>query len=256
MVVHRPFPGAGPKRVVVLGGAGGIGAGGVRALAAGGHPTVVIDRVVVEAGLPTTASLVADALDDRAVATAIESAVSHLGGLDAAWSHAGIQLLGTVESMSLDDLDWSYRMNVRAHAVFARAVLPHLRTAGGGSLLFTSSGAGIVVDRAAVPYGTMKSALITMARSLALDHASDGIRVNALCPGWVDTSFNAPAYDALGGYEAFLAQVPDLIPIGRVAGPDEIGRLAAWLLTAPEASYITGQPIVVDGGDSLHYGAR
>lgn len=101
----------------------------------------------------------------------------------------------------------------------------------------------------------MKSALVTLARCLALDHAADGIRVNALCPGWVDTPFNAPAYAQLGGYQAFLARVPELIPIGRVASPDEIGRLAAWILTAPEASYITGQAIVADGGDTLRYGA-
>jgi NAD(P)-dependent dehydrogenase (short-subunit alcohol dehydrogenase family) len=102
----------------------------------------------------------------------------------------------------------------------------------------------------------MKSALVTLTRLLALDHAAEGVRVNALCPGWVDTPFNAPAYEQLGGYEAFLARIPQLTPLGRVAGPDEIGRLAAWILTAPEASYMTGQAIVADGGDTLVYGVR
>jgi NAD(P)-dependent dehydrogenase (short-subunit alcohol dehydrogenase family) len=160
-----------------------------------------------------------------------------------------------VEEASLDQLDACYRLHVRSPAAFARAVLPHLRASGGGSLLFTASGAGVVVDRASVPYAVTKSALVTLTRLLALDHAAERIRVNALCPGWVDTPFNAPAYAQLGGYEAFLRQVPELIPMGRVAGPDEIGRLAAWLLAAPEAGYITGQAIVADGGDTLRYGA-
>ena len=100
----------------------------------------------------------------------------------------------------------------------------------------------------------MKSALVTFARLLALDHAADGIRVNV--PARVaDTPFNAPAYEQLGGYDAFLSAIPELTPLGRVAGPDEIGRLAADP-DRLEANYITGQAIVADGGDTLRYGVR
>jgi NAD(P)-dependent dehydrogenase (short-subunit alcohol dehydrogenase family) len=243
-------------RVAVLGGAGGIGAEGVRGLVEAGHRVAVADIAPVPLELGAEVAITADAGVDDEVTTAVRRAMDVLGGLDAAWSHAGVQLLGTVESMALDDLDRSYRINLRAHAVFARAVIPHLRAASGGSLLFTASGAGLVVDRAAIPYATLKSALVTFARLLALDHAADRIRVNTLCPGWVDTPFNAPAYEQLGGYEAFRAAVPELTPLGRVAGPAEIGRLAAWILSAPEASYITGQAIVADGGDTLRYGVR
>jgi NAD(P)-dependent dehydrogenase (short-subunit alcohol dehydrogenase family) len=243
-------------RIFVLGGAGGIGAAGVRALVGAGHRVAVADIAPVSADLGVELALVADAGVDDQVTAAVDETIDVLGGLDAAWSHAGVQLLGTVESMTLDDLDRSYRINLRAHAVFARAVVPHLRAAGGGRCLFTASGAGLVVDRAAIPYATMKAALVTFARLLALDHAADKIRVNTLCPGWVDTPFNAPAYEQLGGYEAFLTAIPELNPLGTVAGPDEIGRLAAWILTAPEADYITGQAIVADGGDTLRYGVR
>lgn len=171
------------QRVFVLGGAGGIGAAGVRALVAAGHRVAVADIARVPPELGAEVALTADAGVDDKVTAAVGQAVDALGGLDAAWSHAGVQLLGTVESMALDDLDRSYRINLRAHAVFARAVIPHLRAASGGSLLFTASGAGLVVDRAAIPYATIKSALVTFARLLALDHAADRIRVNALCPG-------------------------------------------------------------------------
>ena len=246
----------GTMRILVLGGAGGIGAAGVRALVDAGHRVAVADIAPVPPDLRAEVALGADAGVDGEIVAAVVGSLDVLGGLDGAWSHAGVQHLGTVESMALDDLDRSYRMNLRAHAVFARAVVPHLRAAGGGSLLFTASGAGLVVDRAAVPYATMKSALVTFARLLALDHAGDRIRVNVLCPGWVDTPFNAASYEQLGGYDAFQAAIPELTPLGRVAGPDEIGRLAAWILSAPEASYITGQAIVADGGDTLTYGVR
>jgi NAD(P)-dependent dehydrogenase (short-subunit alcohol dehydrogenase family) len=244
------------RRVLVLGGAGGIGAAGVRALVAGGHHVVVADVAPVPADLGAELAIEADASDAVAVEAAVGEAARALGGLDAAWYHAGVQHLGTVEETDLDELDACYRLHVRGPIAFGRAVVPSLRRAGGGAVLFTASGAGVVVDRAAVPYTVTKSALVTLARLMALDHAGDHIRVNALCPGWVDTPFNAPAYAQLGGYEAFKEQVPDLVPIGRVAGPDEIGRLAAWLLVAEEASYITGQAVVADGGDTLRYGAR
>jgi NAD(P)-dependent dehydrogenase (short-subunit alcohol dehydrogenase family) len=244
------------RRVLVLGGAGGIGAGGVRALADGGHRVVVADVADVPADLGAEAALRADAGSIAEVEHAVREAVKILGGLDAAWYHAGVQRLGTVEELDLDDLDASVALHIRGPIVFGRSVLPALRAAGGGALLFTASGAGVVVDRSTVPYTVTKSALVTLARLMALDHARDRIRVNALCPGWVDTPFNAPAYAQLGGYDAFREAVPELIPIGRVAGPDEIGRLAAWLLVAPEASYITGQTLVADGGDTLRYGAR
>jgi len=245
-----------PLRVLVLGGAEGIGAAGVRALVAGGQRVAVADRAAIGGELGAAVALSCDANETESVAATVDAAADALGGLDAAWYHAGVQHLGTVEQLSMDDLDACYRLHIRSPIAFARAAVPHLRAAGGGSLLFTASGAGLVVDRGAVPYATTKSALVTLARLIALDHAPDRIRVNALCPGWVDTPFNAPAYEQLGGYQRFLDQVPELIPIGRVAGPDEIGRLAAWLLVAPEASYITGQAIVADGGDTLRYGVR
>lgn len=242
------------KRVFVLGGAGGIGAAGVRAMVEAGWRIVVADRVVVPPDLGAELTLRADAADAGQVESAIAAAAGALGGLDAAWSHAGVQVVGTVESVDLERLDFSWAINVRAHALVARSVIPHLRAAGGGALLFTASNSGVIVEPSTLAYNTTKAALVAMTRQIALDYAPERIRVNALCPGWVDTPFNSPAWGQMGGRDGFLARMPELVPIGRVADAEEIGRLAAFLLS-DAAGYITGQALVADGGETLRSGA-
>jgi NAD(P)-dependent dehydrogenase (short-subunit alcohol dehydrogenase family) len=93
-----------------------------------------------------------------------------------------------------------------------------------------------------------KAATVALGKCLARDHARDKIRVNTLCPGYVDTSFNGPIWSRVGGREAFLTQIGATIPLGRMATAEEIGAMAVWLLS-PEASYITGQAVVADGGE-------
>lgn len=242
------------KRVFVLGGAGGIGAAGVRAMVAAGWRVAVADREPVPPELGAVLTIVADATDAGQIESAVTRAAEALGGLDAAWSHAGVQVVGTVESVDLERLDLSWAINVRAHALVARSVIPHLRAAGGGAILFTASNSGVIVEPSTLAYNTTKAALVAMMRQIALDYAAERIRVNALCPGWVDTPFNAPAWSQLGGREGFLARMPELVPIGRMADAEEIGRLAAFLLS-DAASYITGQAIVADGGETLRSGA-
>jgi NAD(P)-dependent dehydrogenase (short-subunit alcohol dehydrogenase family) len=99
-----------------------------------------------------------------------------------------------------------------------------------------------------LPYAVTKAAALALARQVARDFAGDGIRVNALCPGWVDTPFNEPAWRAYGGRESFLESVPKLVPLGRISTPEEIARLACFLLSE-EAAYVTGHAFVADGGE-------
>jgi NAD(P)-dependent dehydrogenase (short-subunit alcohol dehydrogenase family) len=241
-------------RILVVGGAGGMGRAGVDALVEAGWEVVVADRAP-DAIRGVRTAVHADLLEAETVVDAVATAVDALGGLDAVWNHAGVLTTGTVESTPLADLDLSFALNVRANAVLARAAIPHLRAAGGGSLLFTASAAGIAISRGTFAYTVTKSALITMTRQLALEYAGDRIRVNALCPGWVDTPFNSPAWALFGGRQAFLERVPELVPLGRMAESAEIGALVSALLS-PAAAFITGQAIVVDGGETLEKGAR
>ena len=99
-----------------------------------------------------------------------------------------------------------------------------------------------------VAYAATKAAAIALVRLLARDHAADGIRVNALAPGFVDTPFNTPVWSNFGGKERFLEQVAQVIPLGRMAEPDEIAEQARFLLS-PAAALMTGQVLVADGGE-------
>ena len=100
-----------------------------------------------------------------------------------------------------------------------------------------------------LPYTVTKAAAVALARQVARDFAPIGIRVNSLCPGWVDTPFNEPAWRVYGGREKFLDAVPDLVPLRRIATPEEIARLVAFLLS-DDAAYVTGHAFA-DGGELL-----
>ncbi|PZU85494.1 MAG: oxidoreductase [Shinella sp.] len=238
------------QRVLVIGGSSGMGEAGVRALLSAGARVVMADIKPAPEDLGAERVLTIDIGNDTAINAVVAEAAGVLGGLDAVWNNAGVCCVGSVESMDLDAFDKSYALNVRANAVLARAAIPLLRQAGGGSLLFTASAASIMVAKGSLPYQMSKSALLTMTRQLALEYAADGIRVNALCPGWVDTPFNAPSWEMFGGYDSFLQKVPELVPLHRMGTVEEFGSIVKFILSA-DARFMTGQAVVVDGGESL-----
>ncbi|MGI8607581.1 MAG: SDR family NAD(P)-dependent oxidoreductase [Gaiellaceae bacterium] len=241
-------------RIAILGCATGIGAAGARLLAERGDDLAlgdvngpVLEALAAELG---ARAFVVDAVDPNAVRGFVNEAADALGGLHAAWSNLGVQIAGTAETVSVEELDRSWAINVRAHAVLCGAAVPHLRAAGGGAILVTASNSALLSEAGMLPYAVTKAAAVALARQVARDFAADGIRVNALCPGWVDTPFNEPAWRAYGGREQFLQAVPDLVPLGRISKPEEIARLAAFLLS-DEAAYVTGHAFVADGGELL-----
>jgi len=241
-------------RVALLGCATGIGAAGARALAARGDRLALADvngeALAALAQELEADATVLDASDPEAIRAFVAGAATTLGGLDAAWSNLGVQIAGTAETVSVEELDRSWAINVRAHAVLCGAVVPHLRAAGGGAILVTASNSALLSEGGMLPYAVTKAAAVALARQVARDFAGDGIRVNALCPGWVDTPFNEPAWRAYGGRERFLEAVPDLVPLRRISTPDEIARLAVFLLS-DDAGYVTGHAFVADGGELL-----
>ncbi len=247
-------------RVAVVTGAGsGIGRAGAEILAREGAIVIVSDlhaeraeetaeRIIAVGG--RAKAVVADVTDDSQLEALVNGTIAENGRLDILHSHAGIQIEGTLEQVSPEGMDASWRLNVRAHFMAARLAVPRMKAQGGGSIIITASNSGVLYDREMIAYATSKHAVVAMARQVALDYARHNIRVNALCPGWVDTPFNEPFMCQMGGREALERYVRDQVPMGRWASVDEIAE-AILFLASDRSSFMTGQALVVDGGECL-----
>jgi NAD(P)-dependent dehydrogenase (short-subunit alcohol dehydrogenase family) len=247
-------------RVAVVAAAGsGIGRAGSEILAREGAIVIVsdlhaeraeetVERIVAAGG--RAKAVVADVTDDSQLEALVNGAIAENGRLDILHSHAGIQVEGTLEQVSSEGMDASWNLNVRAHFMAARLAVPQMKAQGGGSIIITASNSGVLYDREMIAYATSKHAVVAMARQVALDYARHNIRVNALCPGWVDTPFNDPFMRQMGGREALERYVREQIPMGRWATADEIAE-AILFLASDRSSFMIGQALVVDGGECL-----
>ncbi len=247
-------------RVAIVTGAGsGIGRAGALVMAREGAHVIVADidwenaretaRQIGEAG-GSAESLVVDVLDDQAIKAGIAEIAGQHGRIDILHNHAGAQVAGNLEEVAVSGFDASWNLNVRAHFMASRLVMPIMKKAGKGVILNTSSSSGVLYDREMIAYTTSKHAVIAMTRQMAGDYARFGIRVNALCPGWVDTPFNAPFIAQMGGRSAIEAYIAEKVPLGRWADVSEIAEPILFLVS-DRSSYMTGQILVVDGGETV-----
>jgi NAD(P)-dependent dehydrogenase (short-subunit alcohol dehydrogenase family) len=244
---------------IVTGAGSGIGRAGAMIMAREGAAVVVFDRNI-ESAEETAALIVArggeasaveiDVTDDGRLKDAISAVHARHGRIDILHNHAGAQVEGNLEDVALEGFDRSWDLNVRSHFIAARAVMPHMRAAGRGVILNTASSSGVLYDREMVAYTTTKHAVIAMTRQIAGDYGRHGIRVNALCPGWVDTPFNEPFIRQLGGRAAIEAYIRTRVPLGRWADVDEIAEPILFLVSS-RSSYVTGQILVCDGGETV-----
>ena len=247
-------------RVAFLTGAGsGIGRAGALALGREGAMVIVTDldarraegvaaEIRATGGRAEAEAL--NVLSDDGLTGAIDHAVRIHGRIDILHSHAGIQVPGPLEDVSAAQMDASWALNVRAHFVAAKAAVGHMKPRGKGSIIITSSNSGVQLDRGMIAYATTKHAVIAMTRQIAVDYARFNIRCNALCPGFVDTPFNAGFEHQMGGRAALEAYVRADIPMQRWATPEEIAEGIVYL-ASDSSSFMTGQALVIDGGESL-----
>ncbi|MGI1660669.1 SDR family NAD(P)-dependent oxidoreductase [Palleronia sp. KMU-117] len=247
------------KVAFVTGAASGIGAAGARALAREGATVVVTDRdgpgaqavaAAIRADGHAAEAITVDVTDDTALRGAIEATAAHHGRLDVLHSHAGLQIEGTLEQVSVADMDASWALNVRSHFVAAQAAIAPMRRQGGGSIIITSSNSGVQYDREMVAYATTKHAVLAMTRQIAADYARENIRVNALCPGFVDTPFNRGFEIQMGGRAGLEDYVATAIPMGRFGTVEEIAEGIVFL-ASDRSSFMTGHALVIDGGESI-----
>lgn len=247
-------------RVAIVTGAGsGIGRAGAQIMAREGAHVAVADRSAKGAGETvaiirdaggSAESLILDVTDDISLEAGIASVLKRHGRIDILHNHAGVQVSGDLEQVEVEGFDLSWSLNVRAHFIAARFAIPAMKTAGGGVILNTSSSSGVLYDREMIAYTTTKHAVIAMTKQMAGDYAKFGIRVNALCPGWVDTPFNGPFIAQMGGRDAIETYVREKVPMGRWASVDEIAESILFLVS-DRSSYMTGQILVVDGGEAV-----
>ncbi|HLU52801.1 MAG TPA: SDR family NAD(P)-dependent oxidoreductase [Acidimicrobiia bacterium] len=243
---------------LVTGGGGGIGAATGRVLTERGAAVALADldgetarRAASQ--IPRAIGLQCDITDAASVAEAIEQTVTHFGRLDGAVSNAGTVHLDTAWDLTPEQWQRELEVNVTGTFITARQVGEHLRSAGGGAIVNVASNCGKVGYANMAAYNASKAAVISMTRSLAMEWAKDGINVNAVCPGGVDTpmlanvaEWLAPRLDAEP--EELLAGMGPA-QLGRRVRPEEVGAVIAFLLS-DDATIIRGQAINVDAGDT------
>ena len=178
---------------------------------------------------------------------AVEQTILAFGGLDILFNNAGIIRRADVVHTTEEEWDQVMAVNVKSVFLMSKYAIPSMEKAGGGSIINTSSGWGLKGGDNAVSYCASKGAVINMTRAMAIDHGKQNIRVNALCPGDVDTPMLRNEAKQLGQMEdQFLAEAAQR-PLGRYAQPIEIAQ-AALYLASDAAGYVTGSALVIDGG--------
>ncbi len=247
---------------IVTGGATGIGLATARALAADGAAVYIAVRDLAR-GRQVATDGSAQALDIRAVEMDVSSgasveaafhAVDDAGRLDIVVNNAGIDMGGRVENLSEIDWDTCLDTNLKGPFLVARQAVPRLRATGGGVIVNVASNAGLVARADEPAYSASKAGLLMLTRSLALAHAEDRIRVNAVCPGPVgDTGIMdrnlAQAPDPAAALESYMQKAPLAAAWGRLIEPREVAALIRFLCS-DLAAMITGATIAIDGGKS------
>ena len=233
---------------IVTGAASGIGAATAAALAADGARVVVAD-LDRERG-PQVADEVGgtfhwvDVADDAQVTRLIGDTAQATGRLDVLVSGAFATSFGSIESLGL--AEWSRTLDVTLTPLFTalRAAIPVMRAQNGGAVVNVASISGLGGDRGLAAYNAAKAAVVNLTRTAALELARAGIRVNAVCPGLIDTPALERAFSRLPERQAAARAA---VPIGRFGRADEVAR-AICFLASDDASYVTGTTLVVDGG--------
>jgi NAD(P)-dependent dehydrogenase (short-subunit alcohol dehydrogenase family) len=181
------------------------------------------------------------------VEAAVQAAVDRWGRIDVLVNNAGVNLPGVLHETTDDVIDRTLAVNVKGVIYGCRAAIPFMLAQGVGSIVNISSVNGLVSEPFLSIYSASKGAVVMFTRGVALDYAKEGVRCNAICPGWVDTPINYAHAEMLGGLQKVYDTIDSFQPIGRPGEPREIAHLALFL-ASDEASFITGSIISADGG--------
>jgi len=247
-------PGAMHGKVALVTGAGsGIGRASARAFAAAGARVVVSDISprggeetvqLIHAAAGKAVFIRADISRASEVAALIGDTVAQYDHLDYAHNNAGIVALGDTVNCTEEDWDRVIAVNLKGVWLCLKHEIPQMLAQGSGAIVNTASIAGLTGMSGAVAYGASKYGVISLTKSAARQYASAGIRINAVCPGYIETPMVESIFERVPDGEA---RITALHPVGRLGTPDEIAAAVLWLCS-DAAAFVTGHPLVVDGG--------
>ena len=245
------------KGILVTGGGSGIGRATALAFAREGARVAIAD-LSPERGTEAVAAaheqgrellfIPGDVSQESDAARMVEETVSAFGRLDVVFNNAGMLMEGPVHEMSEEDWDRILAVNLKGVFLVSKHAVPHMVRQGGGVIVNTGSVNSLVGDGGAAAYSASKAGVALLTKSMALAYAKDGIRVNAVCPGWVETRMFRQEADSRGVSLAdYRADAGAQQPLGRVGRPEEIAEVVLFL-ASEDSSYMTGALVVADGG--------
>jgi len=202
---------------------------------------------LIEAGAGAAQALEIDVTDAASVAAAVAAVCDAHGGLDVVVNNAGITIVGAAHRIVESDWDRELTINLKSVYLVSRAAWPHLVARGGGAILSTASIAGMWAIPEDAAYCASKAGVIMLTKCMALDGARAGIRVNCVCPGFIDTPMIEGYFDAQPDPQAARRSAIGLHPLGRLGTPLDIADAFVYL-ASDEARWVTGSALVVDGG--------
>jgi NAD(P)-dependent dehydrogenase (short-subunit alcohol dehydrogenase family) len=211
-----------------------------------GRRRKLLEKVATEIG-SSAFVLAADVAQKGEAERIVEQTVSHFGSLNVLLNNAGVLHIGTAEQITEEQWDETFNLNVRAVWLLSRAVLPAMRKAGGGSIINMGSVLGINGARNRAAYAPSKGAVVLLTKCMAIDYGQEQIRINAICPSFVETDLTAAVINNAPDPSSVRAERIRVHPLGRLGQPEDIAGLAVYL-ASDESSWVTGSIFPVDGG--------
>jgi len=236
------------KIAIITGGGRGIGAGITRRFLEEGARVAILQRNPPDEMIGDRVVFVRVDLEKSAdIAKGVTETAERFGGVDILVNNAGIMFEKTVDEMTEEEWDRMMAINLKAPFLLTKAAMPHLRRRGKGSIINIGSIEGLASNPGHPAYSASKAGIHGFTAAVAVDHGQEGIRCNAIAPGWINSDLSEIYIESMENSARVRRELLVMHPVGRLGEPRDVGNLAVWL-AGDESSFVTGQVYVIDGG--------